>query len=63
MRRYGGVNVNRILFYINTLAGGGAERVISELANRFSDDQYDVLLVLSFPVKNEYQISCHVRKV
>lgn len=55
--------MNRILFYINTLAGGGAERVITQLASRFSEDQYDVLLVSSFPVENEYPLAGSVRKV
>lgn len=53
----------RLMFYINTLGTGGAERVISQLANRFHDEQYEVLLTLSFPAEKEYPLSEGVKKV
>lgn len=37
-----------ILFYINTISGGGAERVILQLACHFSQEGYRAVLVTSF---------------
>lgn len=43
----------KILFYINILSNGGAERVISTLANNLSEDN-EVIIVNSFRTNNEY---------
>lgn len=53
----------QIMFYINTLGGGGAERVISQLANRFFESGNEVVMVLSYPVENEYPLVSGVKKV
>ena len=53
----------RLMFYINTLGTGGAERVMSQLANRFSAEQYEVMLALSFPVAEEYPLTENIKKV
>lgn len=57
------MKLKRFMFYINTLSTGGAERVISQLANRFSDDGYEVMLVTSFPMDNEYPLVEKVERV
>lgn len=49
--------------YINTLGGGGAERVISQLANRFDAENCDVTMIASLPVEDEYPVSASVKKV
>ncbi len=54
--------MKKLLFYINTLGFGGAERVISNLANQFSMDNFQVYLVLSFPRDREYLINKSVNK-
>ena len=46
----------RLMFYINTLGTGGAERVMSQLANHFCRNGYEVYLVTSFPVEDEYPV-------
>jgi hypothetical protein len=47
--------MKKIMFYINTLGHGGAERVMSNLATQFSQrDDYRCTLVTSFPSENEY---------
>lgn len=43
-----------IFFYINILAGGGAERVVANLANSFSKHGNQVSVVTSYKVENEY---------
>lgn len=53
----------KILFYINTLGRGGAERVISNLANSFSGVQYESVLVTSAKVENEYNVDDKVRRI
>ena len=53
----------QIMLYINTLGGGGAERVMSQLANHLVDSGNKVMLVLSFPVENEYPVIPGVKKV
>ena len=52
----------KVLFYINVLSGGGAERVIANLANKFSDKD-EVILVNSFPTPKEYMISDNIKHI
>lgn len=51
----------KIIFYINTLGNGGAERVMSTLASYFAEQGNDVTLLNSFPVENEYVLNEKVR--
>ena len=50
------------MFYINMLGGGGAERVMCNLANDFSSRGYEVYLVASFPSQKEYVLSEKIPK-
>lgn len=53
----------KLFFYINVLGGGGAERVIVNLSNYFSNNlANEVLLVASYPIENEYFVAPTVRK-
>lgn len=47
----------KVLFYINQLSGGGAERVMSQLANFFSSSGDEAVLVTSFRCENEYELA------
>lgn len=51
----------KILFYINVLGGGGAERVVANLASQFSIHRNEVSIVASFPVDNEYTVHDSVK--
>lgn len=51
----------RILFYINTLNTGGAERVMANLANQFAKDN-DVIFVTSKKTEKEYELSQQVER-
>lgn len=42
---------------------GGAERVVSNLANRFAKESYEVLLATEWYGENEFQIDREVRRV
>ena len=50
----------KVLFYINQLGGGGAERVMSQLANFFSGSGEEAVLVTSFRCVNEYELAAGV---
>lgn len=53
----------KMLFYINVLGGGGAERVMANLSSQFSEDGNEVVLVATYKVDKEYEVSKGVRKV
>jgi glycosyltransferase involved in cell wall biosynthesis len=57
------MKMKRILFYINVLSFGGAERVIVNLANRFSNLGYEVIFVTSFKVESEYELDKRVKRI
>lgn len=52
-----------LLFYINTLHHGGAQRVMVQLAGRFAAAGWRVVLVTSFVAKEEYPIPAGVERV
>ena len=47
----------RIAFYIGSLAKGGAERVIANLAEYFYSRDYEVFVVTKLKEKDEYEIN------
>ena len=52
----------KVYFYINTLGGGGAERVVANLASNFAKTGQQVALITSFATKDEYNILQAVRR-
>lgn len=52
----------KILFYINQIYGGGAERVITQLATTFADSGHESILVTSFEHSGEYSFSENVHR-
>ena len=53
----------KIIFYINVLCKGGAERVILQLARRFSCEGYKSIIVTSFEAKDEYEVPEGVERI
>lgn len=53
----------KIIFYINTLGKGGAERVISQLAGHFSRAEFETILVTSFYKEEEYPLAEGVKRL
>ena len=49
--------MSKIVFYVNAINGGGAERVMVNLAKYFSENGYDTTLVTSFRDTWEYPLS------
>ena len=55
--------MKKILFYINSIGLGGAERVISNLAAQFSQNGCDCVLVSSVALEREYTLNENVERV
>lgn len=47
----------KIGFYINVIGGGGAERVVANLANQFSEDNDEVIVITSIRHEHEYYLN------
>lgn len=55
--------MKKVALYINTMGIGGAERVMCNLANQLSENNYEVVLITSFAKEKEYVYSKNVRRV
>lgn len=57
--------MKKILFYINLITYGGAERVLVNLANEFSKRDYQVILVTSYynDKKEAYEIDKNIKRI
>lgn len=53
----------KILFYINAIHDGGAERVMVNLAKYFSENGYETILLTSFRDTWEYKVEGNVRRL
>lgn len=53
----------KIAFHLNCLEQGGAERVVTNLANQFVKEGYEVLLATEWYGENEFQTDSRVRRV
>lgn len=53
----------RVLFYISTIAGGGAGRVMANLANMLCGNGHECTLVTTFKAEGEYTLESGVRRV
>ena len=52
----------KIMFYINALLNGGAERVMCNLANQFSERGYRVVFVTSFSKDDAYVLNTTIKR-
>lgn len=55
--------MRKIVFHLNCLEQGGAERVVTTLANHFAGDGYEVLIATEWTAENEFAINEGVRRV
>lgn len=55
--------MHKILFHLNCLEQGGAERVVSNLANQFSKEGYEVIVATEWQGENEFRLEEKVRRV
>lgn len=55
--------MDKILFHLNCLEHGGAERVVSNLANQFAKEGYEVIVATEWEGKEEYALDERVKRV
>lgn len=55
--------MRKIAFHLNCLEQGGAERVVTNLANQFAKEGWQVLIATEWYGENEFQIDPAVRRV
>ena len=55
--------MSKILFHHNCLEQGGAERVISNLANRLSQGEDDIIVATEWQGENEFELKPEVRRI
>ena len=55
--------MKKILFHLNCLEFGGAERVVSNLANQFAKEGYEVIVATEWQGEEEYELDERVRRV
>ena len=58
-----GLLMRKIAFHLNCLEQGGAERVVTNLANQFAREGYEVIIATEWYGENEFQIDPKVRRV
>lgn len=56
-------NKNKVLFFIASLAGGGAERVLATLANAFAHQGKQVSIVTYSPMESAYDLSPDIQRL
>ena len=57
------VRMRKIVFHINSLEQGGAERVITNLAHQFAAEGYEVYIATEWYAENEFQIDKSITRV
>lgn len=55
--------MKKIAFHLNCLEQGGAERVVTNLANQFADNGYQVIIATEWYGKDEFQIDPRIKRV
>ncbi|MBD5456692.1 MAG: glycosyltransferase family 4 protein [Lachnospiraceae bacterium] len=53
----------KILFHLNCFEQGGAERVVSNLANQFVQEDYEIIAATEWQGENEFQLDRRVKRV
>lgn len=57
------IPMQKIAFHLNSLQQGGAERVVSNLANRFAKEGYEVVIATEWYGTDEFALDQEVRRV
>lgn len=55
--------MRKIVFHLNCLEQGGAERVVSNLANQFAKEDYQVFVATEWQGENEFALDDKVTRV
>lgn len=55
--------MRKIMFHLNCLEQGGAERVVSNLANQFAAEHYEVIVATEWQGENEFILDERIRRI
>ena len=55
--------VRKIMFHLNSLGKGGAERVVSLLANEFAKNNVEVVIATEWYADEEYEVDSKVKRI
>lgn len=55
--------MKRIVFHLNCLERGGAERVVATLSGQFAEHGYEVYIATEWQGEDEYEIHPRVKRV
>lgn len=55
--------VRKIMFHLNSLGKGGAERVVSLLTNEFVKNKVEVVIVTEWQADEEYEVDSKVKRI
>ena len=55
--------LTKIMFHINSLGKGGAERVVVNLAEQFAQNDIDVIIATEWKAEDEYALTEKVRRI
>lgn len=55
--------IKKIMFHLNSLGKGGAERVVSLLANEFVENEVEVVIATEWNSEDEYVLKSQVKRV
>lgn len=55
--------IRRIVFHLNDLGHGGAQRFVSNLANRFAQENYEVYIATEWYAEDEFAIDPRIKRV
>ena len=58
-----GKQIKKIMFHLNSLGKGGAERVVSLLANEFVEKDIEVVIATEWYSEEEYELKPRVRRI
>lgn len=55
--------MTKMLFHLNSLGQGGTERVVSNLANQFADENDEIIMATEWQGENEFLMDNRVRRI
>ena len=55
--------MRKIMFHLNCLEQGGAERVVSNLANQFAKENDEIIVATEWQGENEFELDASIRRI
>ncbi len=55
--------MSKIVFHLNCLEQGGAERVVTNLSAQFAHEGYEVIVATEWEAENEFELDAKVRRI